>query len=98
MISLVNKDWLNKEFCNSTIQPMETFVGAGFDISLKAANNTDVNIEGAVTLNFVVPFIVTKEELSNPILGFNVIELLIQNSVLTKDHTVSDNIFPSFQD
>ena len=42
----------------------------------------------------MVLFIVTKEELSNPILGFNVIEHLIQNSVLTKDHTVLENIFP----
>ena len=44
----------------------------------------------------MVLFIVTKEELSNPILGFNVIEHLIQNSVLTKDHTVLENIFPSW--
>ena len=31
----------------------------------------------------------------NTVLGFNVIEHLIQNSVLTKDHTVLENIFPS---
>ena len=53
----------------------------------KVANNTDVSIEGAMTLdfslpnskqNFLVPFIVTKEPLSNPILGFNVVEHLLK--------------------
>ena len=51
IISLMNKDWLNNEFCNIAIQPVETFIGEGSDISLKAASNAEVNIEGVVTLN-----------------------------------------------
>ena len=66
----MNKDRLHKEFRNITIQPIKTFIGVGSDIFLKAENNTQVNSEGVVTLNFslqnsglcfVVPFIVTKE-------------------------------------
>ena len=87
MISLVNEEWVLKEFKNIESQPIETFISNGADISLKAANNTDVSIEGVVTLdfslpnskqNFLVPFIVTKEALSNTILGFNVIEHLLK--------------------
>ena len=104
MISLVNEEWVLKEFKNIEIQPIETFISNGADISLKAANNTDVSIEGVVTLdfglpnskqNFLVPFIVTKEALSNPILGFNVIEHLLKYLNSTSDHTVLENIFPS---
>ena len=104
MIGLLNNDRLHKEFQNISIQPIETFIGEGSDISLKAANNTEVNIKHVVTLNlsfqntgfnFAVPFIVRKEELLSPILGFNFIEHLIQISISTKDHTVLENIFPS---
>ena len=104
MISLVNEEWVLKEFKNIEIQPIETFTSNGADISLKAANNTDVSIEGVVTLdfslpnskqNFLVPFIVTKEALSNPILGFNVIEHLLKCSNSTSDYTVLEKIFPS---
>ena len=102
MVSLVSKGWLNKEFCNTAIQSIKTFIGEGSDISLKAANNTEVNIEGVVTLsfslqnsgfNFAELFIVTKEEILNLILGFNVIE----HPVLTKNYTVSQNIFLSLE-
>ena len=70
MIILVIYGWLHKKFCNIPIKPIETFIGEGSEISLKAAKNTEVNIEVVVTLNFsfqnrgfnfVVPFIVTKE-------------------------------------
>ena len=52
------------------IQTIENFIKELSDFSLKAANITEVKIEGAATFNFslqnngfnfVVPFIVTKE-------------------------------------
>ena len=104
MISLVNEEWVLKEFKNIEIRPIETFISNGADILLKAANNTDISVEGVVTLDFslpnskqkfLVPFIVTKEALSNPILGFNVIEHLLKYSNSTSDHTILENIFPS---
>ena len=49
MIILANKGWLHKEFRNISIQLIETFIGEGSDISLKVANNTEVNIEDVVT-------------------------------------------------
>ena len=104
MISLVNEEWVLREFKNIEIQPIENFISDGSDISLKAANNTDVSIEGVVTLDFrlpnsnqtfVVPFIVTKETLSNPILGFNVIEHLLKTSDNADNNNLLENIFPS---
>ena len=56
-------------------------------IKLRAASNTELDTEGIVTFNFcipslndsfVVPLIVTKQELATPFLSFNIIEQLVK--------------------
>ena len=55
------------------------------ETEFKAANNTDVKMAGVVIMEFsfegqseiLVPFLVTTDKLSNPIVGYNVIENLV---------------------
>ena len=86
MISLININSLKENHPNKKIYSIYEFLGNEL-LSLSAANNTDVPIEGVVLLDFAVenstlfqiPFLVTKENLSNPIIGYNTIEYLVLN-------------------
>ena len=64
------------------------------DIVLTAANKTQLNVKGVAVLNFgikgkhdlfQVPFLVTDDEISRPILGYNTIEYLVNNFKDTVD-------------
>ena len=71
---------------NKKIYSIKEFLDNEF-LSLSAANNTEVPIEGVVLLDFAVdnamlfqvPFLVSKENLSNQIIGYNTIEHLVLN-------------------
>ena len=45
MISLENKAWLHKESSKVAIQPIETFIVKGSDISLKAAKRLKLKVK-----------------------------------------------------
>ena len=86
MISLINMKFLKGYIPNKKIYSIKEFLDNKF-LSLSAANNTEVPIEGVVLLDFAVdnatlfqvPFLVTNENLSNPIIGYNTIEHLVLN-------------------
>ena len=68
----------------ATIKPVTDFLDDTDQVRFLAANNTEVPVIGAVVLNFSlgnssfpVPFIVTNGSMSQPIIGFNVIEHFI---------------------
>ena len=86
MISLINKIFLAKHFPDAKIESIGDFTGENF--SLTAANQSEVRIEGVVVLEFGVgesgdlfrvPFLVTEDEISAPIIGYNIIEHLVSN-------------------
>ena len=62
----------------------------GSDLKVEAANGTQIPYNGWVGLNFklldnsvtevTVPFLVTKEKLQCPIIGYNVIELFVKDN------------------
>ena len=106
MISLISEEWLDKQFHTMKIQSFEKFLGRKTsDIKLRATNNIELDTEGIITFNFcisslnysfVVPFIVTKQELATPILGFNLIEHLVKeypNLEVLK--TILNSVFPN---
>ena len=81
MISLVSKQFLEDQFPRVTINPVEEFMEKE-SLTLTAANNSEVLIEGVAVLNFgvtqqidlfQVPFLVTSENISRPIMGYNII-------------------------
>ena len=86
MISLINKGFLLKNFPGVKIESIGEFTGENF--SLTAANKSEVRVEGVVVLTFGVgesgglfrvPFLVTEEEISAPIIGYNIIAHLVSN-------------------
>ena len=82
-VSLVNLSWLQNNYPEEKVQSLEEFL-EGDSLHLFAANNSKVAIEGVVVLPFQVgefsvsvPFIVSANPLTHPIVGFNVIKHLV---------------------
>lgn len=90
MVSLLSAKYLQENFPDVTIQTVAEFLGEGEkEISLTAANKGELKVKGVAVLNFginddkeelfQVPFLITNEEISRPILGYNLIEYLVSN-------------------
>ena len=85
MISLINRDFLKENFPEVTTHSITDFIGDG--LTLTAANKSRIDIDGVVVLEFgvtedglfQVPFLVTSQEISSPIIGYNTIEHLVKN-------------------
>ena len=84
MISLVDRRWVKRHFPDEIIYPASLFVDK--ELHVQAANATTINFDGVILLDFslssedegfVVPILVSKEKVSDPILGYNVIEYLV---------------------
>ena len=86
MISLVDRRWLKKNFPDKKIISVDEFLG-NEELHVRAANSTEIEFDGVVLLNFslgkgdgfVIPVIVSSQDVNEPILGYNVIEHLILN-------------------
>ena len=83
MVSVIDRTCLEKFFPDKTIHSTEDFLGGG-TLTLSAANNSLLEIDGVVILDFnhekdsiQIPFVVTSETLTQPILGYNTISYLI---------------------
>ena len=85
MVSMVSRDWLDKQLPNAEVCKLEQFMG-NEKLDLRAANNSNISLDGIVLIDVrlnknsepvKVPFIVTNEQLSHPILGYNLIEHII---------------------
>ena len=71
------------------IHPVEDFVGDRVGIDLRTANNSNVTVDGVVVddfqipntidLNIAVPFLVTNNQIYLPVVGYNVIEYLLES-------------------
>ena len=93
MVSVVDRDWVKENAPNAVLHPISDFTGTD-NVEFKAANNSDVSMMGSVIIefslgknSFPVPFLVSTDKLSLPILGYNVIEHLVgygeENEVVT---------------
>ena len=86
MISLISRNFLRKNLPNKKIYSVDEFLENEF-LSLSAANNTEVPVEGVILIDFSIesqkffqiPFLVTSENVANPIIGYNAIEYLVMN-------------------
>ena len=90
MVSLLNKLFVLENFPDAKIESIAEFLGEEDvnDLKLTVANKKEMSVVGVVVLQFGVqgmadmfeiPFLVTDEELSQPILGYNTIEYLVSN-------------------
>ena len=107
MIRLLNVDWLKTEFNDIQIGLIDKFVGdKSPNLTLRPADNTEIKIIGIVTFHFsipnlqnkfTVPFIVTSNNIVNPIIDFNIIEHLVKESSSDSFNPIS-NIFPNMKE
>ena len=86
MISMVDRKWVNDNFPLVTINPVSDFMER--ELHVQAANATKIHFDGVVILEFSlegmeegfeVPLLVSSQDVTEPILGYNVIEHLIIN-------------------
>ncbi len=86
MVSIVDRPWAKKRFPDKLILPVSMFVDE--QLRLTAANSTEIKFDGVLLLDFgleegkaefSVPVLVSSTPISEPILGFNVIEDFVIN-------------------
>jgi len=89
-VSILSEGFLKSQLSSVQIQDVEQLLGSNGSISLQAANRTDIPCCGWAEIGvrlsneneaeIRVPFLVTKEDIEQPIIGFNVIELMVKNT------------------
>ena len=86
MISLVGRKWVKRNFPQKKIYSVREFLEEKEELKVTAANSSEVNVDGVILFyfsvgegedGFVIPVLVSSEEVVQPILGYNVIEHLI---------------------
>ena len=88
MISMADMEWLDTFSPDCEMMTVEEFL-EGDNLHLYAANNTPVDVEGVALVDLgigsdyevSVPFLITKNELEDPIIGYNVIKHVAQSDV-----------------
>ena len=87
MVSVMNEDFLCKNFPDAEIRPVEEVTGKS-DLNVTVANQGALSVKGIAVLNFGVekgqrlfqiPFLITSDNLVNTIIGYNTIEHLVTN-------------------
>ena len=89
-VSIVSEGFLQSQLSSVQIQDVERLLGSNGSISLQAANGTDIPYCGWAEIGvrlsneneaeIIVPFLVTKENIEQPIIGFNIIDLMVKNT------------------
>ena len=84
-ISMLDMEFVKTHMPNRRIHSVREFLGE--KLSISAANNSEVPIEGIVVVDFgiedvrfAVPFLVTRGKMNNPIIGTNVMKHIILNT------------------
>jgi hypothetical protein len=95
-VSIVSETFMYKQSLTSKLRNVEELLGVQGKIELKAANGTPIPYCGWIELSvrsnetqpdILVPFLVTKENIGPPIIGFNVIELIVKEANSISDDT-----------
>ena len=105
-VSMVSREWLNLKMPKYEIKKLDNILGV--KLNLTAANGTKISYQGFVELtvklrenhNFEVgePFLVTKENLDVPILGYNGIEEFLKLSSASGNETdIMKALFPNWK-
>ena len=110
-ITCIGSDWKEQNLPKLKLQPIERLLGIS-DLELQAVNGTTVPYVGWVETSFAfgeessvrklsVPVLVVSQELERPVIGYNVIEQLIQKNDdenCFPDTNLIDTLKYSFQD
>ena len=106
-VSIVSVDFLRSQLPTVQTRDIKQLLGTDGSINLQAANGTDIPYCGWVEIGvrltneneteIRVPFLVTKENIEQPIIGFNVIELMVRNTEGTEDDVLLGRMSRSFK-
>ena len=106
-VSIVSVDFLKNQLPTVKIRDIEHLLGIDGSISLQAANGTNIPYCGWVEIGVRltnenetetrVPFLVTMENIEQPIIGFNVIELMVKNTEGKEDDALLGRMLRSFK-
>ena len=107
-VSIITENFLKQQLPDLNIRDINELLGVDSDLNLTAANGTTIPYKGWVEARFqlngergqevTVPFLVTEEHLDQPIIGYNVIELLVKdNDNVPKNPTLVQSITNSFE-
>ena len=106
-VSIVSEDFLQSQLPTVQTRDIKQLLGTDGSISLQAANGTDIPYCGWVEIGvrltneneteIRVPFLVTKENIEQPIIGFNVIELMVRNTEGNEDDVLLERMSRSFK-
>ncbi len=88
-VSIVSHNWVIKNLPKAELRTVESLLGVS-DLEFKAANGTSLPYDGWIDVDFKlmgenhdfgakVPFLVLKNALDLPIIGYNIIERITQN-------------------
>ena len=106
MVSLISADWLKVQFPDQKLYPVNEFTNHNEVISLRAANNSEMKLEGIAmldfklpSLNFMVttPFLVTTAALNYPIIGFNLIKHITKKCPNNQIPLIFEKALPSYK-
>ena len=103
-VSLLSLSWLRRYFPDTEVCAVDDILQES-DLKLRTAINNEIPFAGYVTLklripsrtneaSLLVPFLVTEESISEPILGFNVIAELVRHH---RDYNIPGSELTSFQ-
>ena len=106
-VSIFPEQVLSDNFSDLKIRDISELLGANSGLNLTAANGTPIPYKGWVEARFrlnredekeiTVPFLVTPEQLEQPIIGYNVIELFLQEGEnYSENLSVAHHIVSSF--
>ena len=90
-VSLISADWLQDNLPTAPVRPLSELVEHERNLDLRAANGTTIPFEGWVEIQLQMkapqihtpvtfPALITKNWLQHPILGYNVIEGVVQHA------------------
>ena len=106
-VSIVSVDFLESQLPTVQTRDIKQLLGTDGSISLQAANGTDIPYCGWAEIGvrstdeneteIRVPFLITKENIEQPIIGFNVIELMVRNTEGKEDDVLLDRMSKSFK-
>ena len=105
-VCLVSKEWLKKHKLDKKVQGIHTLLDEG-EINLRSVNDVSIDFEGWIEMNLQisgwdkgtflpVPFLVSSNSLSSPIIGSNVIEEIITNPGRFSGNDIISNLKSAF--
>ena len=106
-VSIVSADFLKSQLPAVQIRDIEQLLGTDRSISLQAENGTDIPYCGWAEIGVRlaneketevrVPFLITREIIDQPIIGFNDIELMVRNTEEENDDVLLNRMSKSFK-